>query len=532
MRKSRLAKAAALILTLALLGACGQPAGSESTDTEPIVVGTQKPTSLIPGNSRGFFALSVAETLFSGLVRYDKETGEPQNLVAASIESEDQTVWKIKLNEGWTFHNGEPVDAASFARGWNATADPDNAWLGSPFVAQIDGYDEVAPAEGEPTADELSGVEVDKEDGMALTVTLSAPNSQFPYQLGQPAYYPLPEAALDDLEGYATHPIGNGPYKLIEPWTGGEEILTTRFEEYGGEVAKNAGVTFRVYSGYDVAYRDYQAGEVDITQLLPTDSAAAKNAYPDLFFDGEVSNAMAYLSTPTYADGYNDPRIRRALSMAIDRQEIIDALFKDPSYKPATDIGVPASIGYREDACGAYCSFDPEAAKALWDEAGGVPGDLTLTVVTGTGRDAYSEAIINGWEQHLGASVKLNFIPSENTHASLLGKETKNPASLSRNSDYPSPLAILGAGFLTDAPSNYMFYSEPEFDKLIADAQAAPDAATSAELFDSAKNMLLKDMPIIPLWSSGANYVVSERVGESFVMDPYNKSPYSQIAVG
>jgi ABC-type oligopeptide transport system substrate-binding subunit len=529
MKRSRVLGGAALALVGAILAGCSTAEdASGEADTAPLVVATQKPTSLIPGNSRGFFALMVAETLFSGLMKYDRETGEPELLVAASVESDDQKVWNIELNDGWTFHNGEAVDAASFARAWNATANPANAWLGSPNMANIVGYDEIAPAEGEPTATELSGIVVN--DDLSLTVTLAEANSQFPYLLGQPAFYPMPQAGLDDLEAYATLPIGNGPYELTEAWTGGEEILTARFDDYGGDVALNSGVTFRVYTGYDVAYRDYQAGEVDISQLLNTDVAAASASYDDLFFSAPAAAYMSYLSTPTYAAGYDDPRIRHALSMAIDREQIIETLFQDDSYLPATDFGVPASVGYRDDACGEYCEFDPDAAKALWDEAGGLP-ELTLSVVTGTGRDAYSEAIINMWEENLGATVTMNFLPSENTHAALLGQETQNPVSLGRASDYPSPYSILGSSFLTGAPSNYSFYNSAEYDALIAAALAAGTTDEGTALFDEAKDVLIEDMPMIPLWTTGTNYVASERVADSFEIDPYNKSPFSTIAV-
>jgi len=233
---------------------------------------------------------------------------------------------------------------------------------------------------------------------------------------------------------------------------------------------------------------------------------------------------------PTYADGYSDPRIRHALSMAIDREQIIDTLFQDDSYQPATDFGVPASVGYRDDACGEYCEFDPDAAKALWDEAGGLP-ELTLSVVTGTGRDAYSEAIINMWEENLGATVTMNFLPSENTHAAILGQETQNPVSLGRASDYPSPYSILGSSFLTGAASNYSFYNSEEYDGLIAEALAASTLDEGTALFNDAKDVLIEDMPMIPLWTTGTNYVASERVADSFVIDPYNKSPFSAIAV-
>ena len=505
----------------------GATPGGEATSGDGILrVATQTPTSLIPGNSRGFFALSLSETLFSGLLNYDPETGEPTPLVAASVETEDNIVWDITLHDGWTFHNGEPVDAASFARGWNATANPENAWVGSSQLANIAGYDELNPAEGEPTADELSGVEV--IDDLHLRVTLQQAQNQFLYQIAQPAFYPLPEAALQDLDSYATAPIGNGPYQIVEPWTGGPEILTERYGDYGGEPARNGGITFKIYNGYDVSFRDFQAGEVDITGVLPADRPAAETLLGDRLVESGGTD-FTYLTLPVWHETYGDASIRQALSLAIDRQAIIDALL-DPSYTVLTDFGVPAQTGYRSDANAEFLTYDPDRARELWDEAGGIEGTLALTVVTGTGRDAWSEAIINQWAEVFGVDVTLEFIPSENTHAALFGHEVPNPASLNIPVANPSPTALLSVAFATGGGSNYGGYSNPEVDDLLVQAGAAATDEEAQALFDQVKDLLLVDIPLIPLWSPGSATAVAETVG-GYITDDYNRSPYWRFVV-
>lgn len=179
-REFRRALTAGAVVGALILSGCAaaaQPSVDDGSNSDAILrVGIQKPTSLIPGNSSGLFANTVVDALFDGLVDFDPQTGEPRNLVAASIESDDQATWRIEIEEGWTFHNGEPVNAESFARAWNAAADPDNAWVQGDQFSNIVGYDEVAPAEGEPTAEVMSGVVVD--GSMTLTVTLKRPNSQ------------------------------------------------------------------------------------------------------------------------------------------------------------------------------------------------------------------------------------------------------------------------------------------------------------------------------------------------------------------
>ncbi|MDF2561727.1 MAG: transporter substrate-binding protein [Microbacterium sp.] len=501
---------------------------TESANVDAILaVGIQKPTSLIPGNSSGLFANTVVGALFDGLVDYDPQTGETRNLVAASIESTDQRVWQIEIEDGWTFHNGEPVDADAFARAWNAAVDPDNAWVQSDQFSNIEGYDAVAPAEGEPTAETLSGVVV--TDDLHLTVTLKTANSQFPYLLGRQYYSPLPQAALDDPEGFAVQPIGNGPYAMSEPWTGGDEIVTETYDDYAGTAPANGGVTFRIYTGNDVAYTDYQAGAVDIVTLNSADIPEAEGAYPELVRRSAKDDWRNYLSLPTYLPGFDNPDIRRALSMAIDREAIIASLL-DGQAHVATDYDIPVSVGYRDDACGDSCTYDPDAARALWDAAGGIEGPLTVTSVTGTGREIWAEAIANQWAETFETEVTVAQVASENTWSGILGKEVQSPVALGAPANYPSPLDTLGPSYSSAGSVNGSFYNNPEFDALLADAAAAADTEDQMDLYAQAKDLLIRDTASILLWTYPSTYVVSERAA-SWTPDSFNKGEFGAVTI-
>lgn len=530
-REFRRALTAGAVVGALILSGCAaaaQPSVDDGSNSDAILrVGIQKPTSLIPGNSSGLFANTVVDALFDGLVDFDPQTGEPRNLVAASIESDDQATWRIEIEEGWTFHNGEPVNAESFARAWNAAADPDNAWVQGDQFSNIVGYDEVAPAEGEPTAEVMSGVVVD--GSMTLTVTLKRPNSQFPYLLGRPYYAPIPEAALEDLESFATKPIGNGPYMMTEPWTGGDEIRTATYPDYAGGDVLNGGVTFRVYTGNDVAYTDYQAGEVDIATLNSADVPEANAAYSELVRRATKDDWRNYLSLPTYLDGFDDPDIRRALSMAIDRQTIIDSLLNGEAHV-ATDYDIPVSVGYRDDACGENCTYDPEAARALWDAAGGIDGALAITSVTGTGREVWAEAIANQWAEAFDVEVTVEQVASENTWSGILGKQVQTPVALGAPSNYPSPLDTLGPSYSSNGSVNGSFYNNPEFDGLLEEAAAAPGLDQQLELYAQAKDLLIDDTVSILLWTYASTFVVSERAS-SWIPNTFNRGDFTDVTI-
>ena len=164
-----------------------------------------EPESLIPQNTNETCGAEVLNALFTPLVNFNPENSDPEfgegvgNAHAVSIESEDQKNWTVKIKDGWTFHNGEPVDAAAYARGWNAGALSTNAYGNSYFFENIVGYADLqAPTDadgnptGEPKATEMSGLKV--VDDTTFTVELTAPFSQFPLTLGYTAFYPLPKA--------------------------------------------------------------------------------------------------------------------------------------------------------------------------------------------------------------------------------------------------------------------------------------------------------------------------------------------------
>lgn len=517
---------ASAVISMMFLSSCTPPSPANSSPSDQTLrVGLQKPTSLLPWNASGLFADVVIGSLFDGLVDFNPETGAPQNLIAETIETEDQATWRITLKEGWTFHNGEPVDAASFARAWNAGADPDNAWVQSNQFSNIEGYDLVAPKTGAPTSESLSGIVV--EETHKLTVKLKEPNSQFPYLLGMSYYLPMPAAALNDLEAYAAAPIGNGPYRIKSPWVGGDQIETTRYDNYGGEKAKNAGVTFKIYTGNDVAYTDYQAGEVDIVSLNASDVPEAKATYGDLVRSVAKDDWRNYLSLPTYLPGYDKPEIRRALSMAVDRESIINSLLHGNA-RIAQDFDIPTSVGYRNEACGAACSYNPDAAKALWDAAGGIEGELVITSVTGTGREVWAEAIAQQWSKIFGVKVRIDQVASENTWPSIKSKKLQTPVALGAPANYPSPIDTLRPSYRSTGTVNGSFYNNPAFDALLDEAARSGDPNSQLAYYDKAKDLLIADMPSILLWTYASTYVVSEQAS-AYKPDSYNKGAFSQI---
>ena len=365
-----------LVLTLALVAAACGGDGDDPSDTGPTggtgETGTTtggtwsmsicEPESLIPQVNAETCGSQVLNGLFTALIQFDADD-QLVMAVAESIESEDNTNWTVTLREGYTFHDGTPVTAQSFVDAWNWAAYAPNGagnnYFMGPFGVNIVGYDELNPVEGDPTAEEMSGLVV--VDDRTFTVELGAPFSEFPITLGYNAFYPLPESFFADSEAFNDAPVGNGPYMMDGQWEHDVGINLIRYEDYAGTPGNADAVEFRIYANLDTSYRDVQAGNLDIGDVPSDQIEAGKAEFGDRFLE-VPSSSFSYIGLPLYDPAFENPDVRKAFSMAIDREAIIEAIFFN-TLVPADDFASPVVQGYREGACGEACTFDPKRRR-------------------------------------------------------------------------------------------------------------------------------------------------------------------------
>jgi oligopeptide transport system substrate-binding protein len=527
----------AVLFSLALVAAaCGGdddgPEATGPTETGGEVSGGEwamsicEPESLIPQVNAETCGSQVLRGLFTPLIQFDPDTDEVIFAVAESIESEDNVSWTVTLREGWTFHDGTDVTAQSFVDAWNWGADCFNAagnnYFFGPAGVNIVGYDALNPEEcPEAAATEgMSGLQV--VDERTFTVELGAPFSEFPITVGYNAFYPVPASFLEDPEAFNEAPVGNGPYMMDGVWEHDVGISLVRYEDYAGEDVGNAdAVEFRIYAELDTAYRDVQAGALDIADVPPEQIESAQTEFGDRFIE-RPSSSFSYIGFPLYQEAFTNPDIRVAMSMAIDREAIIEAIFFN-TLTPADDMASPVVQGYREGACGEACTFDPEAARQLFEDAGGLDGPLTIWFNNDGGHEQWIEAVSNQWSQNLGipqGDIEFESMPFAR-YLGLLdegidddpGTEgVTGPFRLGWVMDYPSMQNYLENLHGTGAGSNYTTYSNPQVDQLLADGKAASSLEEAVSAYQAADDLIIQDMPIIPLWFGVNQAVTSERV--------------------
>ena len=497
--------------TALVLSACGEGNGETGEEQAAADGGefsayTCEPQSLTPGDSAEVCGARVLEQLFMGLTEMDYEADEPVPGVASDWESEDNVTWTFDLREDYTFHNGDAVTAESFVDAFNWTVDPDNAQANAEYYENFLGFDAVA--EGE--TDELEGVTA--LDEHTLEIELAEPFGQLPHMLSLVGFSPLPEVAYEDMDAFESAPVGNGRYEMDGEWVHDQEIVMSRYEDWPGDDPGLAQrVEWRIYSDVATAYLDVQAGELDILEQAPPEQI------PNMEADfGENQNSfetgtLTFLGMPTYLDEYEDPDVRRALSMAIDREEIIDNIF-DGQMTPARSILPPVLPAGREDAC-EYCEFDPDAAAELYDEADG-PSEITLYLNSGAGHEDWMEAVANQWQQHLGVEdVSYESLEFAQYLDDLDEENAPGPYRLGWTLSYPSAQESLEPMYSSTASRNNTGYGSDEVDRLITEANAA-DAEDADPAYQAAEDILVEDLPVIPMWFNDAHVVHTERVAD------------------
>lgn len=542
MRFTRTSKALGMVAIAALaLTGCGagggsnDDAGQATGDPNKIITAynSEPQNPLLPANTNETNGGRVVELLFEGLRSYDAD-GKPVNALAESIESSDAQNWTIKIKKDQKFTNGEAITAKTFVDSWNFAANSKNLQNNGYFFESIDGYAEVSAAKTEksadgkttttpaPTAETMSGVVA--ADDSTLQVKLTQPEADWSLRLGYSAFYPLPSAALADPKAYGENPVGNGPYKFEKTgaWVHDQSIALVKNPDYKGpREAKNGGVTFKFYTDPSPAYTDLQADNLDITDVLPSN---ATKTYVTDFPDRNASKPVATngtLNIPEYNPNFQGEagKLRRqALSHAINREEITKVVFNG-TRTPAKGFAPPVIEGFTEDLKGSeVLKFDAAKAKDLWAQAEKIkPYDdskpLQIASNTDGGHKEWIDAVVNGFKNNLGIQAEIQ--PFAKFAEVLDLRKSQSLPGLVRagwQGDYPSLYNFLGPIWATGASSNYEKYSNPEFDKLLKEGLASKSTAEANEKFNKAQEILLQDLPGLPLWDYAKPIVWSNNI--------------------
>jgi len=518
-----LAAASALALSGCASGGSNDTASTAKADATAVITanGSEPQNPLIPTNTNETGGGKILDSIFAGLVYYD-EKGAPHNDLAESITTDDNTTYTVKVKSGQKFTNGEPVDAKSFVDAWKYGALASNKQLNSYFFEDIEGFSYDKDTE-------LTGLKV--VDDNTFTIKLTSALSDFPLRLGYSAFYPLPASAFKDMKAFGENPVGNGPYKLAGDgaWKHNAKIDLVANPDYnGGRKAKNGGLTFVFYADQGAAYADLLGGNLDVLDALPD---SAFGTYKSDLGDRAVNQPAAIFQSftiPSNTKKYSHPDAfkhfqgeegqlrRQALSMAINRDEITKVIFQG-TRTPASDFTSPVIDGWTDKLAGSdVLKFNADKAKELWAQADKISpwsGKFQISYNADGGHQGWVDAVCNSIKNVLGIDASGQPYPTFAQQRTLITKrEIQSAFRTGWQADYPGLFNFLGPLYATNASSNDGDYSNPGFDALLKKGSSEKDLDAANADFQKAQEILLKDLPAIPLWYSNVTGGFGEKV--------------------
>jgi oligopeptide transport system substrate-binding protein len=513
-------------------GAEEQVQGGELVDLSALAQGNVE--HIDPALSTTVQASQMGESLYDGLTKVDYsdfDNPEVVGVVAESWESnDDASEWTFQIRDGLNFSDGTPVLPSSFQRAWERATEPDFAGDYSYLFGFIEGGQEKLDGE----ADTISGIDAN-DDEMTLTVTLSAPLSTFDAVVGFKVFAPMPEAVeeLDDqAEWERGMMIGNGPFMVEEPWTDEGMTLVPNPEWDGTQYDEALGLPEQPYldriqfvasEDQDTAYNALEAGEGQVAEI-PSGRVQEADQNYETTIDDPVLGSYHFIvnDRDERVGGEENQLLRQAISQAIDREEINEAVYEGTRVA-STGITPPGIPGFEEGLCD-YCAYDPEAAEAAfqeWQDAGNeLTEPLPIQYNEGAEHGDVVAIVVDNLAQ-IGIEAVGEPIPSD-TYFGQLAEGACVVCRAGWIADYPTYDNFMFDLFHTSAlDGNNYGYSNEEFDALVEQGKETTDEGEQGELFREAEQMLVNDdIGTIPVnWYRG-EYVYNPEQVANLKMDP------------
>ncbi|MFD1777380.1 peptide ABC transporter substrate-binding protein [Fredinandcohnia salidurans] len=492
----------------------------------------EEPGSLHPGTAQGTHDSWILEHAFEGLTKKTPE-GEIVAGMAESWEpSEDGLTWTFKLRSDAKWSNGDPVTAHDFEYAWKYALNPETASTYAYQLYYLEGGEAYNSAEdGADLAALEAAVGVKAVDDTTLEVKLAQPTPYFLDLTSFYTYYPINKAVQEanpnwyqEAESY----VSNGAFKLTE-WKHKESMKLAKNENYYEKDKINLDeVHFVIIDDENTSWQMYQSGELDLVYPLPQDVIGQLKAENNPEFEIGSDLAVYYYNLNTEKKPFNNAKIRKALSMAVDRETIVEHVAQggqSPAYSVVPP-GIPDVSGDFQENTGKLFEANIEEAKKLMEEGLAEEGldkfpAVTLTYNTSEGHKMIAEAVQEMWRKNLGVEITL-----ENVEFQVkLDREKAGDYEISRAGwvgDYVDPMTFMDL-WVTDGPYNDANWSNSEYDKFVNLAKTTMDQEERMKAMHDAEKILMDEMPIIPIYFYTKPFTVKPHV--TGIYTPINSYP-------
>ena len=494
MKKAFLVALLLLLIGLISASCAGIPLQTASAGTGVLKLYGIDPYTLDPamagdGNSHNFIV-----QIFSGLVKMDDNLQPVPDIAARWDISQDRRTYTFYLRKDARFQDGRQVTAADFKYSWERACNPaTGSDVAGTYLGDIAGVKDVVA--GKTT--QITGVKVISD--YVLQVTIEAPRSFFLYRLTYTASFVVDKANVSTGADWWRKPNGTGPFKLTE-WQA-NAIVLERNDGYYGNRAKLKRVEFGLWSGSPMNL--YETGQIDVTTVASPYIDRVNDKTGPFYSQLQVNSELSFywLGFNVNRPPFDDPAIRRAFSLAVDRDKVVSLVF---SGMAATAQGIlpPGIPGYNSKIKGIdydVAKAKDMIAKSRYGSVANLPPLVLTTSGYGGDIQPYLKAIIAQWRANLGVEVTVRVMEPER-FLYYLKDEKDNMFDMGWIADYPHPQDFLDVLFRSGAENNYGDYSNPAVDSLLDKAAAEPDDQKSLEIYRQAEQALVDDAAVMPLW--------------------------------
>lgn len=460
---------------------------------------------------------------FETLLIMDEDT-QIQPGQAESWEcSEDGLTWTFHLREGLTWSDGTPLTANDFVYSWKRVCDPEVA---APYaetvLGMVKGFDEA-------TSGDLDALGVSAPDDQTFVVELAQNCPYFESLAAFATLSPVQEATVEaNGDAWAVSAetyVSNGPFYVTE-WVPGSHIVMSKNPYYwNADAIKLDSIKFVLMEDSNAAYNAFQTGEVLMIKDVPTEEIPSLEGSEEFYVDPIIGTY--YISMNDAKEPFTDAKVRKALSLAIDRDYVAGTLMQG-TYSPAYNFMGPGWVdpagGYFMDNANGgetYLSSDYDAnleeAKALLEEAG-YPNGEGLPTLTYSTNDAGYHKVVAEYLQQAWAELGINLNVEVVEWSSFTPMRRAGDYEISRNGwvgDYSDPSNMLELLYTTNG-NNDGKYSNADFDAAIDLSRATMDTAERSAALHEAEDILMEDAACIPVAYYNDFWLQSSRITGSW----------------
>lgn len=472
--------------------------------------------SLDPNLATGQPDHYIITTLFEGLVApAEDDPDKPAPGVALSWESKDYVHWTFKLNPKACWSDGTPITGADFLYGWQRILSPDLAADYGDMLHLLKGGEAFHKGE----VKDFSTVGVKAPDPHTLEVELVGPAPYFPGMLKHYAWFPVPRHAIEKFGTMTQRDtpwarpgniVCNGPF-VLKDWRINHYIAVEKNPLYwDADKVSLKEIRFFTIENYETEERVFLDGQLHCTYTVPLAKIPEyRKAPPSWFHQGPELATEFYRCNVTRAP-LDNPKVRNALALAVDRKALVEQVIRN-GHLPATALVPPRT--HPDYPPLDRLSFDPDKARQLLAEAGfpGGKGFRKIEILTNSSPSArtVAEFFQESWKKHLGIQVSI----LQQEWQVYLDSQRNLKYDISRAGwvgDYIDPFTFVGC-FLSDSGNNNTGWKNARYDELLLASSRELDLAKRLQFMRDAENLLLDEMPIIPIfWRMNSHLIRPE----------------------